>query len=153
MSLLSKLPIMPLYYNGKTKFTPIHVTDLSHIIFKIVNNKVIGQTIECIGPEVFTFKEIILKILKSINKKRLLISLPLPLAKLNAKLFQLMPKPLLTLDQLRLLRYDNIVSKKYKTNFDLKMYANKKFDEEINRYSYNWTIGGQFSKKRIDKVN
>ena len=33
------------------------------------------------------------------------------------------------------------------------MYANKKFDEEINRYSYNWTIGGQFSKKRIDNVN
>ena len=153
MSLLSKLPIMPLYYNGRTKLTPIHVTDLSNIIFKIVQNKIIGQTIECIGPEVFTFKEIILKILKSINKKRLLFSLPLPLAKLNAKLFQLMPKPLLTLDQLRLLRYDNIVSKKYKTNFDLKMYANKKFDEEINRYSYNWTIGGQFSKKRIDKVN
>ena len=77
----------------------------------------------------------------------------MPLAKLNAKLFQLMPKPLLTLDQLRLLKYDNIVSKKYKTNFDLKMDANKKFDEEINRYSYNWTIGGQFSKKRIDNVN
>ena len=153
MSLLSKLPIMPLYYNGKTKFTPIHVTDLSNIIFEIVNNKIIGQTIECIGPEVFTFKEILLKILKSINKKRLLFSLPLPLAKFNAKLFQLMPKPLLTLDQLRLLKYDNIVSRKYKTNFDLKMYANKKFDEEINRYSYNWKIGGQFSKKGIDKVN
>ena len=153
MSLLSKLPIMPLYYNGKTKFTPIHVTDLSNIIYEIVNNKIIGETIECIGPEVFTFKEILLKILKSINKKRLLFSLPLPLAKFNAKLFQLMPKPLLTLDQLRLLKYDNIVSRKYKTNFDLKMYANKKFDEEINRYSYNWTIGGQFSKKKIDKVN
>ena len=125
MSLLSKLPLMPLYYNGKTKFTPIHVTDLSNIIFEIVNNKIIGQTIECIGPEVFTFKEIILKILKSINKKRLLFPLPLPLAKFNAKLFQLMPKPLLTLDQLKLLKYDNVASKKYKTNFDLKMNANK----------------------------
>ena len=72
--------------------------------------------------------------------------------KFNAKLFQLMPKPLLTLDQLRLLKYDNIVSNKYKTNFDLKMYANKKFDEEINRYSFNWTSGGQFAKKNI-KLN
>ena len=75
------------------------------------------------------------------------------MAKISAKLFQLMPKPLLTLDQLRLLKYDNIVSKKYKTNFDLKMFANRKFDEEINRYSYNWTSGGQFSKKIIDKDN
>ena len=153
MRLLSFLPIMPLYYAGKTKFTPIHVSDLSNIIFEIVQNKTTGETIECIGPEVMTFKEIILKILKSIQKKRLLIPLPLPLAKLNAKLFQLMPKPLLTIDQLKLLKYDNIVSQKYKTNFDLKMSANKKFDEEINRYSFNWTSGGQFSKKRIDKTN
>ena len=149
MSLLSILPVMPLYYGGKTKFTPIHVSDLANIIFEIVKKKITGETIECIGPEVLTFKEILIKILKSINKKRFLLPLPLPLAKLNAKLFQLMPKPLLTMDQLRLLRYDNIVSKKYKTNFDLKINANKKFDNEINQYSFNWTSGGQFSKKNL----
>ncbi len=147
MGLLSKLPIMPLYYSGKTKFTPIHVSDLTNIIFKIIEKNITSETIECVGPEVFTFKEIILKILKSIKKKRLLIPLPLTLAKINAKLFELMPKPLLTLDQLKLLKYDNIISKKYKTNFDLKIMANKKFDNEINLYSYNWTSGGQFSKK------
>ena len=153
MSLLSILPMMPLYYEGKTKFTPIHVSDLANIIFNIVEKKIYGEIIECIGPAVLTFKEILLKILKSINKKRFLFSMPLFLAKINAKLFQLMPNPLLTIDQLRLLKYDNIVSNKYKTNFDFKMYANKKFEEEINRYSYNWTSGGQFSKKRIDKIN
>ena len=147
MKLLSILPLMPLYYGGKTKFTPIHVSDFTDIIFQIVQEKLSGEIIECIGPEVLTFKEIILKILKSINKKRLLISLPLPLAKINAKIFQLMPKPLLTIDQLNLLKYDNVASKKYKTNFEINMKANKKFDEEINRYSYNWTSGGQFSKK------
>ena len=147
MKLLSILPLMPLYYGGKTKFTPIHVSDFTDIIFQIVQEKLSGEIIECIGPEVLTFKEIILKILKSINKKRLLISLPSPLAKINAKIFQLMPKPLLTIDQLNLLKYDNIASKKYKTNFEINMKANKKFDEEINRYSYNWTSGGQFSKK------
>ena len=153
MKLLSILPIMPLYYSGKTKFTPIHVSDLTNIIFEIVQKKITGTTIECIGPEVITFKEIILKILKSINKKRLLLPLPLSLAKLNARIFQLMPKPLLTMDQLRLLKYNNVVSKKYKTNFDYKIEANKKFDDEINRYSFNWTSGGQFSKKRISKTN
>ncbi len=149
MSLLSKLPIMPLYYGGKTKFTPIHVSDFTDIIFNIVQKKIVGETIECVGPEVFTFKEIILKILKSINKKRLLIPLPLSLANLNAKIFELMPKPLLTVDQLKLLKYDNIVSKKYKTNFDIEMKANKKFENEINLYSFNWRSGGQFSKKTI----
>ena len=153
MNLLSILPVMPLYYGGKTKFTPIHVSDLSDIIFKIVENKLTGETIECIGPEVFTFRELLLKILKSINKKRLLFSLPLPLAKINARLFQLMPKPLITLDQLKLLKYDNIKSKNYKTNFDLKLEANKKFDDEISRYSFNWTSGGQFSKKKNDKLD
>ena len=153
MKLLSILPVMPLYYSGKTKFTPIHVSDLTDIIFEVVQKKISGTTIECVGPEIITFKDIILKILKSINKKRLLLPLPLSLAKLNAKIFQLMPKPLLTMDQLRLLKYDNVVSKKYKTNFDYKIEANKKFDEEINRYSFNWTSGGQFSKKRISKTN
>ena len=153
MSLLGILPVMPLYYAGKTKFTPIHVTDLANIIFEIVEKKISAETIECIGPEVFTFKELILKILKSIKKKRLLLPLPLTFAKINAKLFQLMPNPLLTMDQLKLLKYDNIVSKIYKTNYDFNMNANKRFEEEINRYSFNWTSGGQFSKKRIDKTN
>ncbi len=151
MRLLSILPIMPLYYGGKTKFTPIHVSDLSNIIFEIVKRKIKGETIECIGPEIFTFKQILSKILISINKKRLLFPLPLPLAKINAKLFEMLPKPLLTMDQLKLLKYDNIISKKYKTNFDLKLDANKKFDDEINRYSFNWTTGGQFSKKDLIK--
>ena len=60
-----------------------------------------------------------------------------------------MPKPLLTTDQLKLLKYDNVVSQKYKTNFDIKIPANKKFEDEIHRYSFNWTSGGQFSKKKL----
>ena len=147
MKLLSILPFMPLYYSGKTKFTPIHVSDFTDIILNIVQKKITGEIIECIGPEVFTFKEILLKILQSINKKRILFPLPLSLAKINARLFELMPNPLLTLDQLKLLKYDNIVSGNYKTNFDLNMQANKKFEDEIARYSYNWTHGGQYSKK------
>ena len=77
----------------------------------------------------------------------------MPLAKINARLFQLMPKPLMTLDQLKLLKYDNIKSKNYKTNFDLKMETNKKFDDEISKYSFNWTSGGQFSKKKNNKLD
>ena len=57
MRLLSILPIMPLYYGGKTKFTPIHVSDFTDIVFQIVQKKIYAETIECIGPEVISFKE------------------------------------------------------------------------------------------------
>ena len=146
MSLLSKLPIMPLYYDGNTKFSPIHVSDLIDIIFKIIETKNDNLILECVGPEVLTFKEILQKLLFSMKKKRVLLPIPFPLAKLTAKILQLFPNPLLTEDQLRLLKYDNCVSNKYKNNFDLGFKATKKFDIEIEKYSYNWRTGGQFAK-------
>jgi len=146
MSLLSKLPIMPLYYNGKTKFTPIHVSDLVSIVIKLIEGNYENLTLECVGPEVITFKEIINKLLLSINKKRILFPMPFPLAKLSAKFFQLFPNPLLTEDQLRLLKYDNCISSSYKNNFDIGFPSQKKFEIEIEKYSYNWKIGGQFAK-------
>ena len=145
MSLLSKLPFMPLYYNGQTKFSPIHVTDLVDIIYNIIESKNENLVLECIGPEVMTFKEIIQKMLLSIEKKRILLPLPLPIAKLTAKFFQLLPNPLLTEDQLTMLKYDNCKSDKYKNNFDLGYISKKKFEDEIYKYSYNWKTGGQFA--------
>ena len=96
MTLLSRLPFMPLYYNGQTKFSPIHVSDLADIILKIIESNRNNFTLECIGPEVITFKKIIQILLKLINKKRLLIPIPFQLAKLSAKMLQLFPKPILT---------------------------------------------------------
>ena len=151
MTLLNRLPIIPIYYEGKTKFAPIHVTDLAQIIFDVVQGKTNEQTIECIGPEIFSFKEIILKLLKAIDKKRLLIPLPLVIAKITAKIFEIMPNPLITVDQINLLKHDNIPSGKYKTNFDLGLNANKIFHEEIEKYSFNWRVGGQFSIDKFSK--
>jgi len=149
MTLLNQLPIMPIYYGGKTKFAPIHVTDLVEIIFDVVQEKTNEQTIECIGPEIFSFKEIILKLSKAIHKKRLLIPLPLAVAKMMAKIFEIMPNPIITLDQINLLKYDNIPSGKYKTNFDLGLKTNRNFDEEIEKYSFNWRSGGQYSRNKF----
>ena len=153
MTLLNRLPIMPIYYEGKTKFAPIHVTDLVQIIFDVVQGKTNEQTIECIGPEILSFKEIILKLLKAIDKKRLLIPLPIVIAKMMARVFEIMPNPLITVDQLNLLKHDNISSGKYKTNFDLNIKANKIFEEEILKYSFNWRSGGQFSRNNISKIS
>ena len=151
-SLLNLFPIFPLYYNGETKFTPLHVTDLAEIIFRVINQNIDEKIIECIGPQVFTFKEIIEILLRSLNKKRLIINLPLFLAKIMARTIEsTMPNPVFTLDQLNLLKYDNITSGKYKTNFDLNLDANLKFENEIEKYSYMWKEAGQFSKKIFNK--
>ena len=71
--------------------------------------------------------------------------MPLPVASLSAKIFQLLPNPLLTEDQLRLLKYDNVLSGKYKSNFELGMPSKKSFNEEVRKYAYMWRDGGQFS--------
>ena len=133
---------------------PIHCTDLIEIIFHVISKNIDSNIIECVGPETLTFKEIIKKLLKNINKKRLLIPLPLPIAVLSSKFFQIFPKPLLTEDQLRLLKYDNILSGRYKNNSDLGIPSLKFFDEEVKKYSYMWKEGGQFSTERyITKSN
>ena len=150
MTLLNRLPVFPLYYSGKTLFMPIHAKDLVDIIFNVVSKNTKSQIIECVGPETMTFKEILEKLLKLIGKKRLLLPVPLFVGKTIAKAFQLMPKPLLTEDQLRLLKYDNVASGKYKTNLDIGLPAKCLFETEVGKYCYMWREGGQFSKKNFE---
>ncbi len=146
MTLLRRLPVFPLYYSGKTKFMPIHCSDLTDIICDIIFKNKNLNVIECVGPETIIFKEILEKLLILIDKKRLLLPFPLPVATFTAKLFQLLPNPLLTHDQLKLLKHDNIISGKYKTNFDIGVPSTKFFDTEVKKYCYMWKDGGQFSK-------
>ena len=147
MTLLSRLPIFPLYYSGKTKFSPIHCSDLIEIIYHVISKNINSNIIECIGPQVFTFREILEELLKLIEKKRALIPLPFFLANLSAMFFQIFPKPLITQDQLRLLKYDNLPSGKYKTNFEINLPSKKYFSSEVEKYCYMWKEGGQFSTK------
>ena len=148
MTLLSRMPFFPLYYNGKTKFMPIHCSDLTEIIFQVISKNIKSVTIECVGPEKISLKDILKKLLKLIEKRRLLIPIPLIIARLSAIIFQLLPKPLLTTDQLTLLKYDNVASGKYKTNFDIGFPSVHKFDLEVKKYAFMWKESGQFSKKQ-----
>ena len=149
MGLFNILPVFPLYYNGKTKFMPLHCSEICNLIIDLVEDKTSGDTIECVGPEEFTFKQIIIKLLKLIEKKRLLLPVPLFMANVIATLFQILPKPLITRDQLKLLSYDNIPSGKYKTNFEINKKFQLKFEEEVERYCYMWKESGEYSKKKF----
>jgi uncharacterized protein YbjT (DUF2867 family) len=53
MTLLNRLPFFPLYYSGKTKFSPIHCSDLTDTIYHVISNNIYSKIIECVGPEVF----------------------------------------------------------------------------------------------------
>ena len=151
MSLLNFFPIFPLYYGGKTKFAPIHASDLTDIIFHVIENNIRGKKIETVGPKVLTFLEILNILSKCINKKRVFLPLPLFLAKFSAKILEKMPNPLLTVDQLTLLKYDNISSKNNMNNFDLGSPSKINFEEGVMKYAYNWREGGQFSVKNYKK--
>ena len=145
MTLLNRLPFFPLYYKGNTKFAPIHCSDLTDTIHYIISNNIYSKIIECVGPEIISFKEILNRLLRLIGKKRILLPFPLQLAQISARFFEIMPKPLLTRDQLRLLKYNNIPSGKYKTNSDIGIPSLRLFDEEVKKYCYMWKDGGQFS--------
>ena len=153
MTLLSRLPFFPLYYNGNTKFAPIHCSDLTDTIYHIISNNIYSKIVECVGPNTISLKEILKKLLKLINKNRLLIPLPYFIANMSARLFQLFPQPLLTVDQLILLKYDNIPSNKYQTNYDIGVPSIRVFDQEVEKYCYMWREGGQFSTKKYDSNN
>ena len=119
----------------------IYVVSLS-----IIDQNISSEVIECVGPEELSFKEIIKKLLISIDKNRLLIPFPIRIAKALAFFLEKLPKPLITRDQLTLLKYDNIYSKKNKSNIDIGFDAKLKFEDEIIKYSYMWKKGGQYSK-------
>jgi NADH dehydrogenase len=69
-----------------------------------------GTIYELGGPEVYTFKDLMRFVLATIDRRRLLLPIPFWVAKLIGQLLQFLPAPLLTPDQVELLKHDNVVS-------------------------------------------
>ena len=104
-------PFLPLIGGGATRFQPVFAGDVAKAIAKAARGEAkAGQIYELGGPEVKTFKELMEYVLATIERRRLLLPLPFGLAEMQAMFLELMPKPLLTRDQVRLLRHDNVVS-------------------------------------------
>ena len=104
-------PALPLIGGGHTRFQPVFAGDVADAVAKAVAGETRpGNTYELGGPEVFTFKALMEYVLATIERRRLLVPLPFGIAKAQAAFLGLMPKPLLTRDQVEMLRYDNVVS-------------------------------------------
>ena len=105
-------PMLPLIGGGKTRLQPVYVGDVADAVADAVDGKARGgATYELGGPEVLTMREIMQIILDITERKRMLVSLPFGLAKMQTMLLQFAPGALkLTPDQVELLRSDNVVS-------------------------------------------
>jgi uncharacterized protein YbjT (DUF2867 family) len=104
-------PALPLIGGGHTKFQPVYVADVAEAIARSVEGKVEGGRIyELGGPETMSFRQCMEKMLEVIERKRMLVSVPWGIARLQGSLLGLLPNPLLTRDQVEMLRTDNIVS-------------------------------------------
>ncbi|MBL8688540.1 MAG: complex I NDUFA9 subunit family protein [Rhodospirillaceae bacterium] len=105
------MPALPLFGGGKTRFQPVYVGDVAEAVIRALNDeKTAGQTYELGGPTIYTFRQLMELMLREIRRKRCLVSVPFPIARLEARLLQVLPVPPLTVDQVRLLERDNIAA-------------------------------------------
>ncbi|MBK1871093.1 NAD-dependent epimerase/dehydratase family protein [Aestuariivirga sp. YIM B02566] len=104
-------PALPLIGGGTTKFQPVFVGDIAKAVAQLIDaNIASGKTYEFGGPEVESFRQLLDFTLQTIGRKRLLVPVPWPVARIQGMIMGLLPKPLLTSDQVELLKHDNVVS-------------------------------------------
>ena len=143
-SLAQFSPILPLIGGGKTKFAPIYVSDVAKAIVKTLElNNSETKIYELGGPENYSFKELMEILLIEIKKKRFLIPIPFGMAKFQSYFLQMMPNPLLTPDQVEILKYNNIVSGDYPILKDLGI-TGTAIQRILPKYIYRFRTGGQF---------
>ena len=137
-------PALPLIGGGRTKFAPIYVGDVAKAIVKVLEMNNSGSKIyELGGPENYSFKELMEILLTEIKKKRFLVPIPFGAAKFQSYFLQMMPNPLLTPDQVEMLKYNNIVYGNYPTLKDLGI-TGTAIQSILPKYIYRFRTGGQF---------
>jgi NADH dehydrogenase len=145
------LPALPLIGGGTTKFQPVYVADVAEAIARSVDGVVEGGKIyELGGPNVLTFKECMEELLAVIDRKRMLVPVPWWVAGIQASILGLLPKPLLTRDQLAQLRYDNVVSDeavKTGRTFDGIGIQPQSLGTILPSYLWRFRAAGQFQRK------
>jgi len=151
-SLARIAPALPLIGGGATTFAPVFVGDVAEAVARLVDRgEADGKTYELGGPEVFTFKQLMQFTLDTIERRRLLIPVPWSIARLQGLILGLLPKPLLTADQVELLKSDNVVSaaaQREKRTLDGLGIAAQGIEGIVPGYLYRFRKAGQFTAPR-----
>ena len=144
LSILPVIPVVGINY----KFQPILVNDVADAIVQAIETKDNeGKIYEIGGPKIISFGDMVKSILKTINKKRFVISMPMPIAKFQSTITDLLPfPPILTKDQCEILsEEDNIVSNNNLTLKDLDINP-LDVEKEMKKWLWRYKDGGQFAK-------
>jgi NADH dehydrogenase len=146
-------PVLPLVGGGETRFQPVFAGDIAAaVVAAIEGHATRGPIYELGGPEILTFRQLMEFTLATIERRRLLVSLPFALAKLQASVLQFLPKPPLTPDQVELLKADNVVSDAARAEGrTLQGLGIDPVDMRVVVPSYLWRFrkAGQFSPRRV----
>ena len=146
-SKLSILPVIPVV-GMNYKFQPILVTDVADAIVQAIETKGNeGKIYEIGGPKIISFGDMVKSILSTINKKRFVVEMPMPLAKIQSTITDLLPiPPILTRDQCEILsEADNVVSNSHLTLKDLDINPSD-VEEAMKKWLWRYKDGGQFAK-------
>jgi uncharacterized protein YbjT (DUF2867 family) len=103
------LPALPLIGGGETRFQPVYVGDVAEGIVRLLEQPRPGAVLEFGGPRVYSFAELMRYILEVTGRRRLLVPLPFDVARAMASVLQLLPFAPLTVDQVEMLKSDNVV--------------------------------------------
>jgi len=144
------LPALPLIGGGRTLFQPVYVGDVADAIVAALNDpSTDGKTYELGGPRVYSFEQLLQLVLAQTGRRRWLAPLPFWLARLQAHALQLLPKPLLTVDQVRLLQCDNVVSPGALGLADLAVTQPASVELIVPSYLHRYRRTGQFESKHV----
>lgn len=113
-------PVLPLIGGGHTRFQPVYVGDVADAAVAALDKpEAAGQIYGLGGPRIYTFRELMERLLAEIGRQRRLVPLPYGLASFQAWFLEFLPKPPLTRDQVKLLQRDNVVTPDALTLADL----------------------------------
>lgn len=142
-------PVLPLIGGGETKFAPVYVGDVAEAVARIIDKgQADAKVYELGGPETLSFKDLMQFILSTVGRKRLLVPVPWAIARIQGLVLGALPKPLLTADQVELLKSDNTVSdaarRERRTLEGLGITA-RSIQAVVPSYLYRYRKAGQFT--------
>jgi len=142
-------PALPLIGGGETRFAPVFVGDVAEAVARLIDRgEADGRTYELGGPEVLSFRQLMTFLLDTIGRQRLLVPVPWVAARILALFTGLLPKPLLTVDQVELLKHDNVVSeaaRRERRTLEGLGIAATAIEAVVPSYLYRFRKAGQFT--------
>ena len=139
-------PVLPLIGGGHTRFQPVYVSDVADAAVSALETPAAaGKTFELAGPRIYSFRQLMELLLAEIGRRRILLSLPWSIARMQARALELLPRPPLTTDQLKLLERDNVASGQFPGCAELGIQPTG-LDAILPTYLDRFRIGGPFAR-------